>query len=63
MNGRRCGTVTVHSEAGQTLRLANPWPDQSVQVMTDSDDTCQVLSGAVLPIKTEPGQTLTIKPY
>ncbi len=52
--------VTVHSLAGQPLRLANPW-DPSEAHLTDGRGTVRMLSGRVLNVRTEAGQKLEFR--
>jgi hypothetical protein len=60
---RAGGTVTgvqVHSRVGGTFRLANPWPGQATVVYPSGER--ETLSGPVLEVPTQRGQTLTLLP-
>ena len=47
--------VEVHSEAGGTLRLVNPWPAAGRCAIDGKATVCE---GAVLQVQTSPGQTV-----
>jgi hypothetical protein len=50
--------VQIQSTAGQALKLANPWPNASVQCVSSINGT-STLSGAVLTRQTQVGEVLT----
>lgn len=53
--------VTVHSEAGAPLRIANPWGDSPVAVRREGGAP-QFVRGRVLELVTNSGETLELTP-
>jgi hypothetical protein len=53
--------VQVHSNSGELLRLANPWPSKAVLVNTGGANS-QTVSGAVLTLPTTVAETLLLTP-
>ena len=51
--------VTVKSEAGGTFRLARPWAGNTV---ADTGSTTRKLTGNVLNVRMQPGETVTLRP-
>jgi hypothetical protein len=57
-NGR-IGSVELHSQAGGTCRLRNPWPETTVTLSRDGQQA-EVLIGSLLVFPTELGKTLVL---
>ena len=63
-DGSRASPVTVLSEKGATLRMANPWDKAAVRVTQLKDDR-PIKTQADAPVivfATEPGQRYLIEP-
>jgi fibronectin type 3 domain-containing protein len=53
--------VQITSTAGQPLRLANPWPQTTVQVVSSKNGTSQ-FTGSVYTNPTQVGEVITLTP-
>ena len=53
--------VQITSTAGQQLRLLNPWPGQTFQIVSTANPTTQ-FSGSTFTYQTQVGEVLTLTP-
>jgi len=61
MERRMVTYVKIQSNAGRECRLANPWPGEPVSVSSDKHSV-RSLSGTLLKLPTQPGETLVLVP-